>query len=138
MPAALPSTEVFAFSEPKNKAGELFVAINLGVGVQHVLHAPRTVWANLQHHLAKEFPDDSAPAPKIITGERTIVRRLRGAERDQVFTTVLTRIQREEISQVSACTAAGVSYGAFHAWLNQQRAIAKNKGPLLKPSGRLL
>jgi fructuronate reductase len=47
--------------------------------------------------------------------------RLRGAERARVFMAVLTKIEREELSQVAACDAAGVSYYAFVAWLREYR-----------------
>jgi hypothetical protein len=134
----LPTTEVFAFSAPKSKAGEISIALNVGVGALHVLHASRAVWRGLHEHLAFEFSEPSA-APAFKSGSRRIVRRLYGAQRDAVFTAVLTRVQREEITQIAACRQAGVSWGAFHQWITQRRAAARlAAGPVLKPGGRIL
>lgn len=134
---ALPTTEVFAFSAPKSKAGEIAIAVNVGAGALHVLHATRSVWRNLYDRLAAEF----APAPASIvpttTGPRQIVKRLQGEDRYRVFSAVLIRIEREEISQRAACEAAGVSLGAFSMWLKEYRRTGYRPPADLRPAGRV-
>jgi hypothetical protein len=153
LPDMLPTTEIFAFSAPKNKAGELHIAINTGAGLLHVLRASRSVWHNLAEKLAAEFPDVARAAAASVAqpAARPVAEhRLRGAERARVFMAVLTKIEREEISQVAACDAAGVSYYAFVAWLREYRragyrppTIAETvsdvgRAPITKPGGRIL
>ena len=132
--AALPTTEVFAFSKPNNKAGELYIALLLGAGAQHVLRGNRSVWHGLYDYLKAEFGEANvAGAPR----QRQIVRRLRGEDRYRVFSAVLVRSEREEISHRAACEAAGVSLGAFTQWLSEYRR-AGYRVPVTKPNGRLL
>jgi hypothetical protein len=150
LPDMLPTTEIFAFSAPKNKAGELDVAVRIAGGVLHVLRASRSVWRGLAEHLGREFPSSvAAPSPSSSPAAQP-ARRLRGAERQRVFLAVLTKMQREEITQRAACDAAGVSHNAFHSWLGQYRragyrppTIAETvaevgRAPITKPGGRIL
>lgn len=133
----LPTTEIFAFSAPKIKGGELHIAVNTGAGSLHVLRATRSVWANLAGHLREEFfpKADKAPDP---TAYRP---RLRGAEREQVYGEVLERVQLQGLTHIAACNAASVSYTAFQSWLAQRRSRGIGvgmKNPILKPGGKLL
>lgn len=129
MPHAHPSTPVFAFSELKNKAGELSVALNIGPGVLHELHATRPVWANLHRYLQQEFAPPaprSAPAP-------AVVRRLRGKQRNLVCWTVLQRIEVTGLTRRAACAEARISLPTFACWLagyrRQQAAAAATAQP---------
>lgn len=126
-----PTTEIFAFSQPKIKGGQIHVAVNLGAGTLHVLEATSTVWGNLHRHLHAIFgprPAESAPSPA------PAKRYLRGAERDRVYGSVLALVQEHGCSQPEACRRVGVAYTAFHSWLVQKRA----REPIAKPNGRLL
>lgn len=125
MPSTLPSTEVFAFSEPKIKGGEIRVAMNLGPGVLHVLHGTRAVWRNLFERLQAEF---EAPA-----GER-----LPRAKLVELMRSALAEWEAGGCTQREAAEKRGIQLNTFTMWLAAERKRARHAAPVLKPGGRLL
>jgi hypothetical protein len=138
----LPTTEIFAFSAPQIKAGEMRVAVNVGAGSLCVLRASRTVWRNLFDHLSREFvpaidPATIAPAGASSTAKRHRRPRLNGDQRWAVYSAILARVDKTGIARKTACEEANVNYRAFSTWLHEYKTSGY-KVPVLKPGGRLL
>lgn len=144
MPAEHPSTEVYAFSEPKIKGAELRVAINLGAGVLHVLHATRCVWRNLYDHLAREFgPAPAQPVPPPLPRARRPRAPRLSPEVQKLYTEAYIRKVATGCTYRAAADAFGIPVNAWNTWCHKHRAeleqaVAAGRQPIAKPSGRLL
>lgn len=150
MPAATPTSEVFAFSAPKIKGGQIDFAINLGAGSLHVLRGTSPVWRALGAHLLTVFPDlaPAAQAARVPGEVRTGYVR---ARRDG-------RVLKPEIralyvrawsdwktgaarSLAAACRTHALPYFSVQRWCvdNADTLPAEAAAlPVLKPSGKIL
>lgn len=133
----LPTTEIFAFSEPKIKGGEIRVAINCGAQVLYVLQATRPVWRGLYDHLHREFAGvASAPAAPAVLGGRA--GRIIAPARLAAYRQVIAEYQTgRHASWTAACRAVGVNECSFSNWYHRHKHELP-AGPVLKPGGRIL
>ena len=122
--SALPSTEVFAFSEPKFKAGEISFALRLSTGGLHVLVGKRSVWQNLHRYLSTVFGGEVSPAPiKAASIRKDLRRRPRlSAEQRARYVAAFHEWRVSDRTQKQIAQEYGISFGAWAKWLNHHRA----------------
>jgi hypothetical protein len=151
MPPAVSSTEVFAFSAPKIKGGEVEFAINLGAGSLHVLRGTPSVWRGLTAHLLALYPDLAPVARQpgeVRTGyvrSRRDGRVLKPEVRAQYVRAWSEWKRGLAPSLAGACRAHALPYFSVQRWcidnadtLPAEAAALTGKAPIPKPSGRLL
>lgn len=145
----LPRTEVYAFSQPVVKAGQMSVAMRLA-GCQHVLEAHRSVWHGLHDHLKEFFAQGPAVAePPLNKSHGALAHRGAGAKKCAIAWVDLTADLTQTVQAVAA--KHGIIYGSLQTWIAVhhprevtalRRAAGLNQrpqsAPVLKPSGRIL